>query len=183
NEAVNEERISDKTRFAVDGLVRRRLDRPYIRGDGQLREVDWRQALELVAERLNQVPGERIAAIAGDLCDAEAMFALKELLTGLGATSLDCRQDGAKLDTRCRAAYLFNTTIAGIEQADFCLLVGTNPRWEAPLVNARLRKHYVQGGFRIAAIGPTLDLTFPVEMLGDGGAVLNALAAGDHPWA
>jgi NADH-quinone oxidoreductase subunit G len=105
------------------------------------------------------------------------------LLTGLGATSLDCRQDGAKLDTRCRAAYLFNTTIAGIEKADFGLLVGTNPRWEAPLVNARLRKHYVQGGFRIAAIGPTLDLTFPVEMLGDGGAVLNALAAGDHPWA
>ena len=111
------------------------------------------------------------------------MFALKEFLTGLGATSLDCRQDGAKLDARCRAAYLFNTTIAGIENADACLLVGTNPRWEAPLVNARLRKRYLQGGFRVAAIGPALDLTFPVEMLGDGGAALNALAAGDHPWA
>jgi NADH-quinone oxidoreductase subunit G len=111
------------------------------------------------------------------------MFALKEFLTALGATSLDCRQDGARLEARCRPAYLFNTTIAGIENADACLLVGTNPRWEGPLVNARLRKRYLQGGFRIAAIGPALDLTFPVEMLGDGPTVLNALAAGDHPWS
>jgi NADH-quinone oxidoreductase subunit G len=181
NEAVNEEWISDKTRYAIDGLVRRRLDRPYI-GRANKREEDWREAIELVAERLKKVPGERIAAIAGDLCDAEAMFALKEFFSGLGATSLDCRQDGAALDARCRAAYLFNTTIAGIENADACLLVGTNPRWEAPLVNARLRKRYLQGGFRIAAIGPALDLTFPVEMLGDDGSVVNALASGDHPW-
>jgi NADH-quinone oxidoreductase subunit G len=145
--------------------------------------VEWREAIELVAERLKRVPGERIAAIAGDLCDAEAMFALKEFLTGLGATSLDCRQDGAKLDARCRAGYLFNTAIAGIEKADACLLVGTNPRWEAPLVNARLRKRHLQGGFRLAAIGPALDLTFPLEMVGADGAALNALAAGDHPWA
>src|ERR1700757_850824 len=179
HEAVNEEWISDKTRYVIDGLVRRRLDRPYI-GRERKREVDWREAIELVAERLKKVPSERIAAIAGDLCDAEAMFALKELLTGLGSTSLDCRQDGARLDVRCRAAYLFNTTIAGIENADACLLVGTNPRWEAPLVNARLRKRYLQGGFRVGAIGPALDLTFPVEMLGNNGAVLNALAAGEH---
>jgi NADH-quinone oxidoreductase subunit G len=182
HEDVNEEWISDKTRYAIDGLVRRRLDRPYI-GRVRKREVDWQEAIELVAERLKKVPGERIAAIAGDLCDAEAMFALKELLIGLGATSIDCRQDGAKLDARCRAAYLFNTTIAGVENADACLLVGTNPRWEAPLVNARLRKRHLKGGFRVAAIGPALELTFPVEMLGDDGAVLNALAADDHPWA
>jgi len=183
NEAVNEEWISDKTRFAIDGLVRQRLDRPYIRRDGHLREADWREALDLVADRLKVVPGERIAAIAGDLCDAESMFALKELLTGLGATSLDCRQDGAKLDARCRAGYLFNTTIAGIENADVCLLVGTNPRWEAALVNARMRKRYLRGGFRVAAIGPALDLTFPVEMLGNDGNTLNVLADGEHPWA
>ena len=127
--------------------------------------------------------GERIAAIAGDLCDAEAMFALKDLLAGLGATSLDCRQDGAKLDPHCRAGYLFNTTIAGIEEADACLLIGTNPRLEAPLVNARLRKRHLQGGFSIAAIGPALDLSFPVEMLGDGGETLQAVAAGKHPWS
>jgi NADH-quinone oxidoreductase subunit G len=183
NEAINEEWISDKTRFAVDGLILRRLDRPYIRRDGRLQEADWREALELVADRLKATPGERIAAIAGDLCDAESIFALKEFLTGLGATSLDCRQDGAKLDPRCRAGYLFNTTIAGIERADACLLIGTNPRWEAPLVNARLRKRHLQGGFKIAAIGPTLDLTFPVELLGTGGETLSALAQGEHPWA
>jgi NADH-quinone oxidoreductase subunit G len=183
NEVVNEEWISDKTRFATDGLVRGRLDRPYIRRDGRLCEVEWREALDLVADRLRAVPGERVAAIAGDLCDAESMFALKELLSELGAVSLDCRQDGAKLDPHSRAGYLFNTTIAGIERADACLLVGTNPRWEAPLVNARLRKRFLQGNFRVAAIGPTLDLTFPTEMLGQGGEALSALASGEHPWA
>jgi NADH-quinone oxidoreductase subunit G len=183
NEAVNEEWISDKTRFAIDGLLHRRLDRPYVRRSGKLADADWREALEVVADRLRAVPGERIAAIAGDLCDAEAMFALKELLDGLGAASLDCRQDGASLDPGCRAGYLFNTTIAGIEAADACLLVGTNPRWEAALVNARLRKRYLMGGFRVAAIGPRLDLTFPVEMLGPGGEAVTALARGEHPWA
>jgi NADH-quinone oxidoreductase subunit G len=111
------------------------------------------------------------------------MFALKTLFDGLGVTSLDCRQDGAKLDASCRAGYLFNTTIAGIEQSDACLLIGSNPRWEAPIVNARLRKRYLQGGFKLAAIGPTLDLSFPVEMLGDGGEMLSALGQGKHDWA
>jgi NADH-quinone oxidoreductase subunit G len=182
HEAINEEWISDKARYAIDGLLRRRLDRPFI-GRDRKREADWREAVEFAAERLKMVPGERIAAIAGELCDAEAMFVLKELLTGLGTTSLDCRQDGAKLDPSCRAGYLFNTTIAGIENADVCLLVGTNPRWEAPLVNARLRKRYLRGGFRVAAIGPALELTFPVEMLGNDGNLLKALAAGEHSWA
>jgi NADH-quinone oxidoreductase subunit G len=183
NEDINEEWISDKTRYAIDGLRRRRLDRPYAGRRGARAETDWREALEIVADRVKAVPGERIAAIAGDLCDLEAMFALKELLGGLGAVSLDCRQDGAKLDPRCRAGYLFNTTIAGIEKADACLLIGTNPRWEAPLVSARLRKRHLRGGFAIAAIGPALDLSFPVAMLGDGGETLGAIASGTHPWA
>ncbi len=183
NEEVNEEWLNDKSRFAHDGLVHRRLDRPYIRRAGRLVEAAWREALELVADRLRAAPGERIGAIAGDLCDAESMFALKELLHGHGASSLDCRQDGARLDPGCRAGYLFNTTIAGIEKADACLLVGTNPRSEAAIVNARLRKRYLQGGFRVAAIGGALNLTFPVEMLGEGGAALDALARGDSPWS
>src|SRR5439155_4297281 len=158
-EDINEEWISDKSRFAHDGLTRRRLDRPYVRRAGRLVEAEWHEAFDLIADRLRAVPGERVAAIAGDLCDAEAMFALKELLCGLGATSLDCRQDGAKLDGSARAGYLFNTTIAGIERADACLLIGTNPRHEAAIVNARLRKRYLQGGLRAAAIGPALDLT------------------------
>src|SRR5436190_240338 len=120
HEAINEEWISDKTRFAIDGLIRRRLDRPYIRKSGKLVEVEWREAIDLVADRLKSVPGERIAAIAGDLCDAESMYALKEMLGGFGVTSLDCRQDGAKLGGGVRAGYLFNTTIMGIENADAC---------------------------------------------------------------
>jgi NADH-quinone oxidoreductase subunit G len=183
NEGVNEEWISDKARFAVDGLTRRRLDRPYIRRGGKLVETEWREALDLVANRLKSTPGERVAAIAGDLCDVESMFALKQFLGSLGATSLDCRQDGARIDAACRAGYLFNTTIAGIDEADACLLIGTNPRWEAPLVNARLRKRYLAGGFKVAAIGPALDLTFPVEMLGEGGDTLAALGRGDYGWA
>ena len=183
NEDVNEEWLSDKSRFAVNGLLHRRLDRPYVRRGGKLVEADWREALDLVADRLKGTPGERVAAIAGDLCDAEAMYALKELLGGLGAASLDCRQDGAKIDAACRAGYLFNTTIAGIDEADACLLVGCNPRWEAPIINARLRKRYLAGRFKVAAIGPALNLTFPVEMLGEGGDALAALARGDHGWA
>jgi NADH-quinone oxidoreductase subunit G len=183
NEDINEEWISDKTRYAVDGLRRRRLDRPYAGRRGARAETDWREALEIVADRIKAVPAERIAAIAGDLCDLESMFALKELLGGLGAVSLDCRQDGAKLDPSCRAGYLFNTTIAGIEMADACLLIGTNPRWEAPLVNARLRKRHLRGGFNIAAIGPALDLSFPAETLGEGGETVGAVATGTHPWA
>src|SRR5579863_8601736 len=175
NEDINEEWIADKTRFAHDGLTRRRLDRPYVRRGGRLVEAEWREALDLVADRLKAVPGERVEAIAGDLCDAEAMFALKEFFAALGSTNLDCRQDGARLDAGCRAGYLFNTTIAGIERADACLLVGTNPRWEAPLINARLRKRHLQGGFQVAAIGPAVDLSFPVERLGEGGETLNAL--------
>jgi NADH-quinone oxidoreductase subunit G len=182
NEAVNEEFISDKTRFAIDGLIRRRLDRPLIRRGGRLVPADWREAIDLVAARLKAAPGERVAAIAGDLCDAESMFALKSLLGERGATSLECRQDGAKIDPAVRAGYLFNTTIAGIENADLCLLVGTNPRREAAMINARLRKRFLHGGFRVGVIGPAFDSTFPVEMLGEGGDVLNALAAGNHPW-
>jgi NADH-quinone oxidoreductase subunit G len=159
NEDVNEEWLNDKSRFAADGLSRRRLDRPLLRRNGKLVEVDWRDAFDAIAMRLEGVAGARIAAIAGDLVDAEAMLALKDLMTALGSAHLDCRQDGAALDPGCRAGYLFNTTIAGIERADLCLLIGTNPRHEAALVNARLRKRWLQGRFKLGAIGPPLDLT------------------------
>jgi NADH-quinone oxidoreductase subunit G len=182
NEAVNEEWISDKTRFAVDGLMHKRLDRPYVRRDGKLVEASWADAFAVIAERFGTLPGTKIAALAGDLVDVEAMLALKELMAALGSSNLDCRQDGARLDPSCRASYLFNTTIAGIEEADACLLIGTDPRWEAPLVNARLRKRHLMGGFRAAAIGPALDLTFKIEQLGVGPAMLEEIAAGKHGW-
>jgi NADH-quinone oxidoreductase subunit G len=183
NEAVNEEWISDKTRFACDGLLRQRLDRPYVRRDGRLIPATWQEAFQAVAERLKGLSGARIAALAGDLVDAEAMFALKDLMTALGSANLDCRQDGAALDPACRAGYLFNTTIAGIEQADACLIIGSNPRWEAPLVNARILKRSHHGRFKVAVIGGRLDLTYKYDYLGEGPQVLEALVDGRHPFA
>jgi NADH-quinone oxidoreductase subunit G len=183
NEEINEEWISDKTRYVCDGLLRQRLDRPYVRRNGKLEEASWNDAFAAIAERLAGVKGEKIAAIAGDLCDAESMLALKTLMQGLGSPNLDCRQDGAKIDASNRAGYLFNTTIAGIEQADVCLLIGTNPRWEAPLINARLRKRSLRGGFKVGMIGPKVDLTFTCERLGTGPDVLGKIASGAHDFA
>ncbi len=180
NEDVNEEWISDKTRFANDGLRLQRLDTPMVRRDGRLEAAGWDVALGAVAERAKGLAGERIAALAGDLADAEAMVALKDLMAALGSPNLDCRQDGAKLDPAARAGYLFNTTIAGIEDADACLLVGTNPRYEASLVNARLRKRYLMGGFRIGVVGPAMDLTYKADMLGAGPETLGEILAGTH---
>ncbi|MBM3556330.1 MAG: NADH-quinone oxidoreductase subunit G [Alphaproteobacteria bacterium] len=185
HEDVNEEWINDKTRHAVDGLRRQRLDRPYVREHGKLRAASWDEALKAVTTRLKGKAGAKIAAIAGDLCDAEAMFALKGLMTALGSPNFDCRQDGSKVPAGPRGAYLFNTSIAGIEKADVVLLVGSNPRHEATMINARLRKRWVQshGKLNVAAIGPKVDLTYPVEWLGDSPSLLAEIAAGRHPFA
>lgn len=184
NEDVNEEWISDKTRFACDGLSVQRLDRPYVRdASGRLQAATWDEAFAVIAAKLKGMKGSRIAAIAGDLADAEAMVALKDLMTSLGSENLDCRQDGARLNATARGAYLFNTTIAGIEEADACLLIGTNPRHEASLINARLRKRYLRGGFKVAAVGPDCALSYPCEWLGDKPSVLVEIASGKHDFA
>ena len=183
NEDVNEEWIADKTRYSHDGLKRQRLDRPYVRGqDGKLRQASWAEAFAAIKAKLSGLPGTAMAAIAGDLADCESMVALKDLMGKLGSPNLDCRQDGARFDASKRAGYVFNTTIAGIERADAVLLIGTNPRWEAPLVNARIRKRYLQGGLKlVASVGPNVDLTYPVTHLGAGGDTLAEIAAGTHP--
>ena len=165
NETINEEWLADKSRYAIDGLKRQRLDRPYIRENGALRVAGWDEALAVVHHKLTTTQPERIGAITGDMVDAEAMFALKSLMQGLGVVNLDCRQDGAQLDGE-RGSYLFNTGIEGIERADVILLIGSNPRWEAPLVNARIRKAFLSGYTRIAGIGAPVDLTYEVEWLG-----------------
>jgi NADH-quinone oxidoreductase subunit G len=183
NDEINEEWLADKGRFAIDGLRRQRLDRPYVRRNGKLEEASWQDAFAAIAARVKGVPGTKIAAIAGDMADAEAMLALKDLMQAMGSPNLDCRQDGASIDPRSRAGYLFNTTIAGIEQADAILLIGTNPRWEAPLVNSRIRKRYLMGHVKIALVGPPLDLTYHYEHLGAAPAVLDEIAAGRHPFA
>ncbi len=181
NEDVNEEWISDKSRFACDGLLRQRLDRPYVRNpQGKLEEVSWGDALRAVAAKLKSAGGAKVAALAGDLCDVESMYALKGLMAAIGSPNLDCRQDGAAIDPAVRASYLFNTTIAGIEQADACLLIGTNPRWEAPILNARLRKRWMRGNFPVAMVGPRPDLTYDYDYLGAGPETLEQLSAGRH---
>ncbi|MEK0081660.1 NADH-quinone oxidoreductase subunit NuoG [Benzoatithermus flavus] len=183
NEDVNEEWISDKTRFSCDGLKRRRLDVPMVKRDGRLQPAEWRDAFGAIRDRLQGVDGRKVAFVVGDLVDCETMVLVKELAARLGTPHVDCRQDGAALDASTRAGYLFNTTIAGIEQADVCLLIGTNPRWEAPIINARLRKRWRQGGFKVARIGAVHPLTYPVEDLGAGPDTLQALLAGDIAFA
>jgi NADH-quinone oxidoreductase subunit G len=178
NDDVNEEWIGDKSRHAIDGLRYQRLDRPYMRKQGKLVEATWDEAFAAIEAKLKGLDGKKVAAIVGDQCDAESMVALKDLMTALGSPNVDCRQDGAKLETGARGSYLFNAGIRGIDQADAILLVGTNPRWESPVLNARIRKRYLSGRCAIASVGPAVDLTYPVERLGAGPATLRDLADG-----
>ena len=173
NEDVNEEWLADKSRFAIDGLKRRRLDSCWVRRDGKLHKATWIEAFEAIAAKLKGLDGARIGAVAGDLADAESMLALKDLFATLGSHNLDCRQDGAALDVSRRDFYTFNTSIAGIEEADALLLVGTNPRHEAPLINARIRKRWLAGKFPVAGIGPVAELTYPVDWLGNSPSLLD----------
>ncbi len=183
NDAVNEEWISDKTRHVVDGLKTQRLDRPYVRRNGRLVAATWAEALDAVAQRLKSTMAARIGAIAGDLAGAEEMFALKELMTGLGVTNLDCRQTGEAFDPSLgRAGYLFNATIEGIDQADAILIVGCNPRLEAPVLNSRLRRRARQPGVSVALIGEAVDLGFKYVHLGtDPGAIGKVLQSPPAP--
>ena len=177
NDDVNEEWISDKTRHAIDGLRHQRLDRPYVRTKGKLVEATWDQAFAAIAAKLKGLDGSKIAAIVGDQCDAESMVALKDLMASLGSPNVDCRQDGAKIDGP-RGSYIFNAGVRGIDQADAILLIGTNPRTEAPVLNARIRKRYLHGKCPVASIGTAEDLTYPVERLGAGPATLRELVDG-----
>ncbi len=181
NDDVNEEWISDKTRFACDGLRTQRLDQPYVRDGGRLRPASWDEALGLAAQKLKAAAPDRIGFIAGDLVGAEEMFALKDLSSRLKVKSIDCRQDGAKLDPWLgRASYLFNATIAGIDKADAILLVGTNPRVEAAVLNARILKRWRQGGLKVGVIGEAVPLTYKYDYLGAGGQTLQEVADGRH---
>jgi NADH-quinone oxidoreductase subunit G len=179
NDDINEEWISDKTRYACDGLSRQRLDRPMIRVDGRLRPASWAEAFEAVAARIKAAQAERVGVIAGDLQDAESMKAALDLFRGLGVSNIDCRQDGTALGTGPRESWLFNSTIAGLERADAILLVGTNPRLEAPVLNARIRKLWLNGKTKIGVIGEAADLTYDHDHLGSGPFALAALVNGE----
>ncbi|HXD46944.1 MAG TPA: NADH-quinone oxidoreductase subunit NuoG [Pseudolabrys sp.] len=173
NDEVNEEWISDKTRHVVDGLRTQRLDQPYVRVGGRLKAASWPEAFAIIAGRVKAASGNKIGAIAGDLCGAEEMFALKDLMTRLGSPNIDARQDGAVFDPAWgRASYLFNATIAGIDEADALLIIGANPRREAAVLNARIRKRWRHGNFPIALIGEKADLTYTYDYLGAGAETL-----------
>ncbi|HEY8434661.1 MAG TPA: molybdopterin-dependent oxidoreductase, partial [Sphingomicrobium sp.] len=173
NEDVNEEWISDKTRHHVDALVRNRLDRPWVREKGKLREASWSESLGIFAERL-KAAGSKVAAIAGDLLDAETMYAAKKLLEGQGSNLLEGRQTGLTYDCTSLSAVAFNSTIAGIESADVVLLIGSNIRWEAPLIATRVRK-VARKGAKVYVIGPEVDLGMKVQWLGDDLKLLGKL--------
>ena len=183
NEDINEEWISDKTRYATDGLRRQRLDKPYARGrDGRLHPVSWDEALKSLATALRKAKPNAIGAIAGNQADAESLYALKSLMTRLGSPNLDCRQDGAKIGGS-RAGYLFNSTIAGIDDADALLIIGSNPRIEAAVLNARIRRNWLSSRMPVAVVGPKVDLTYDAFFLGQDPAILDALADGSHKFA
>lgn len=168
NEDINEEWISDKTRYACDGLRAKRLDRPYIRCEatGKLQAVSWPEAFGHIKDKLAGLKGDNIAALAGDMVDVESMVALKDLMDRLGSPNTDCRTDNANFDVTNRAGYLFNSTIAGIDSADLIILVGVNPRYEATMVNARIRRAWLERRVKVVMIGQAADLTYPCDHYG-----------------
>ena len=184
HEEVNEEWISDKTRFACDGLSRQRLDRPYIRNaNGNLAEANWGSAFSVIAEKIKTTDSKSIGAIAGDLACVESMFALKELLISIGSPNFDCRQDGAKLLPGARAGYVFNSGITGLDSTDAILLIGSNPRVEAPVLNSRIRRSWFNRGVPVALIGEPSDLTYEYDHLGSSLNTLYSIADGSHAFA
>jgi len=186
NEDINEEWLSDKSRFACDGLKRQRLTVPMMKdSNGELKMADWEDVIITVAKVLDSTPGDRMAALVGGMADAETLVALKDLFNRLGCEDL-CTESSFPMEygaTDVRSNYLLNTTINGCEEADLVLLIGTNPRYEASLLNARLRKGWIHNELDVAVIGPEIDLTYDYEHLGDSPDILKQLADGTHPFA
>ncbi|MBS0245337.1 MAG: NADH-quinone oxidoreductase subunit G [Proteobacteria bacterium] len=180
NDDINEEWISDKTRHVVDGLRTQRLDQPYIRDNGRLRPATWNEAFAAIANKMRPAKSERVGALAGQLASVEEMYALKTMMTALGVKNIDARYPGSPLNPKHgRGSYIFNSTIAGIEQADAIMLIGCNPRKEAPVLNARIRKRWRQGNVLIGVVGEKADLTYDYTYLGAGADSLAQFV--DHP--
>ena len=181
NDDINEEWISDKTRFFYDGLNCQRLDVPMLKKSTKLEKCSWKTALNTIAKILNTIHPNKIGSIAGDLTDVETMFVIKDFLNRIECNNIDCRQNGSKLLNGNRSEYLFNTTIKGIEKADHCLIIGSNPRYDATMINARIRKAYLNNKLDISLIGNQCDLTYPYNFLGNNPWILKQIADGKHP--
>ena len=180
NEDINEEWISDKTRYACDGLLTQRLDSPYIKKDNKLIETDWNVALKETKDLLKSYTSDEIAFIIGDFIDLETSFLIKKLSNDLGIKNIESRQDGSRIPYSNRSQYLFNSTINGIDEADCVLIIGSNVREEAPIINTRIRKQKVNRNLPIALIGENFDLTYSYEYLGNDINNLNTLANGSN---
>ncbi len=183
NEEINEEWISDKTRFCCDGLKYQRLDKAYINQSGKLKAASFNDAYAEIVKKIKSVKANEIAALTGQLSAVEEIFALKKLLEKLGVENFDCRLGGEKLSADDRASYLFNTAIAGIDSADACLLIGVNPRKDAPILNARIRKRFLSKKLKVAAIGGSADLTYAYKNLGDDVSALKEILDGRGDFA
>ncbi|MDP3641536.1 MAG: molybdopterin-dependent oxidoreductase, partial [Alphaproteobacteria bacterium] len=167
------------SRFAYDGLLSQRLDKPYVRDNkGTLQPVSWEEAQSKVVQHLTATPNHKVAALAGDLVDCESMLLMKRLMQHIGSQHLDCRVDGAYAEAQNPASFVFNSSLNDIDTADVCLLVGTNPRWEAPILNIRLRRGVVNKGMQMFRIGFEHDLTYPVNDLGNDVALLANILTG-----
>lgn len=186
HEEINEEWLSDKSRFAYDGLKRQRLVSPMVKdASGNLTETTWEEALFAVVDKLHGVRGDNIAAIAGGQADAESLVVLKDFVNKLGGENI-CTEEIFPMDgagTDLRSNYLLNTRIAGVEEADVLLLVGTNPRYEAPLFNARIRKSWLHNDLEVGVVGTPVDLSYDYAHLGDTAQALEDLASGKHPFS
>ena len=181
NEDINEEWISDKTRYACDGLLKQRLDTPYIRENGRLQKSSWNKALRLLISKLKSFNSDEVGGLVGDLADLEMIYSFKSFFEKcIGSKNFECRQDRIYINPFERMNYIFNSTINGIEDSDFILLVGTNPRLEATILNARIRKAYIKNRLKIYSIGDPGDLTYPYINLASNTSLIRAIAYGTH---
>ena len=181
NESINEEWISDKTRYACDGLLKQRLDTPYIRENGRLQKSSWNEAFKILINKLKTIEPSEVAGLVGDLADLEMVYSFKSFFEKcVGSTNFECRQDRIYINPLERINYIFNTTINGIEDSDFILLVGTNPRLEATILNARIRKTYIKKKLKIYSIGDAGDLTYPYQNIGSNSSIIREITSGSH---
>jgi NADH-quinone oxidoreductase subunit G len=167
NEEINEEWISDKTRFCYDGLKYQRLDKPYVKREGKLQQASFADAYKAIVATIKAVEANEVTVLSGKLSSAEESLALKKICEKLGVKNFDCRLSGEKLESADSSSYLFNTKISGIDEADACLLIGVNPRKDAPILNARIRKRFLTKKLKVMAVGVNADLTYAYENLGD----------------
>ncbi len=181
NDDINEEWISDKTRYACDGLKNQRLDTPFFKKDGKFEKITWNEAYDILKKKIESVLPDNIAGITGDLTDMETMYIVKEFFEKtIKSPNLDCRSDHIYIDNRNRSNYIFNPTLNGIEQSDLIIMIGANPRYEATILNSRIRKSYLSNNLQIFSYGDVGDLTYPYKILPNDTSEIITLTNGDN---